>query len=285
MQEQQKIQLLALDVDGTLFGTDGKVTPASVEAIRKAQERGVQVVLASGRDYDGLPWDQLKDVQIDYVITTNGSAVYRTKDRKCLKEECLDKEKMIPLFEYILSKEVYLSVFIDGVNYTPIQCLPYVEKMIVPDYVKVALRIKVNCMEDMIGYLRANDAKIQKATLNFQYQDGEYLNRKEVKAYLQACPDINVVDGGFSNLEFTRNGVCKATGLNMLTEYLDISIEDVMAIGDSENDIEMLEAVGCGIAMGNALDSVKAVAKDVTLRNDEDGVAAAVEKYIVNPCN
>ena len=108
MEEQQRIQLLALDVDGTLFGTDGKVTPASVEAIRRAQEKGVQVVLASGRDYDGLPWNQLKDVQIDYVITTNGSAVYRTKDRKCLKEECLDKEKMIPLFEYILSKEVYL---------------------------------------------------------------------------------------------------------------------------------------------------------------------------------
>lgn len=285
MQEQQKIQLLALDVDGTLFGTDGKVTPASVEAIRKAQERGVQVVLASGRDYDGLPWEQLKDVQIDYVITTNGSAVYRTKDRKCLKEECLDKEKMIPVFEYILSKEVYLSVFIDGVNYTPIQCFPYVEKMIVPDYVKVALRTKANCMEDIIRYLRENDAKIQKATLNFQYQDGEYLNREEVKAYLQACPDINVVDGGFSNLEFTRKGVCKATGLEMLTEYLDISIKDVMAIGDSENDIEMLEAAGFGIAMGNALDSVKAVAKDVTLGNDEDGVAAAVEKYIVNPCN
>lgn len=282
MQEQQKIQLLALDVDGTLFGSDGKVIPASVEAIRKAQEKGVQVVLASGRDYDGLPWDQLKDVQIDYVITTNGSAVYRTKDRKCLKEECLDKEKVIPLFEYILSKEVYLSVFIDGVNYTPIQCFPYVEKMIVPDYVKVALRTKANCMEDMIGYLRENDAKMQKATLNFQYQDGEYLNREEVKAYLKACPDINVVDGGFSNLEFTRKGVCKATGLEMLTEYLDISIKDVMAIGDSENDIEMLEAAGCGIAMGNALDSVKAVAKGVTLGNDEDGVAAAIEKYITS---
>ena len=123
---------------------------------------------------------------------------------------------------------------------------------------------------------------MQKATLNFQYQDGEYLNRKEVKAYLQACPDINVVDGGFSNLEFTRTGVCKATGLEMLTEYLNISIENVMAIGDSENDIEMLETAGCGIAMGNALDSVKAVAKDVTLGNDEDGVAAAIEKYIIS---
>ena len=281
MEEQQRIQLLALDVDGTLFGTDGKVTPASVEAIRRAQEKGVQVVLASGRDYDGLPWNQLKDVQIDYVITTNGSAVYRTKDRKCLKEECLDKEKMIPLFEYILSKEVYLSVFIDGVNYTPTQCFPYVEKMIVPDYVKTALRTKANRMEDMISYLRKNDAKIQKATLNFQYQDGEYLNREEVKAHLESCPDINVVDGGFSNLEFTKTGVCKATGLKMLADYLNVPIENVMAIGDSENDIEMIEAAGYGIAMENALESVKAVAKDVTLSNDEDGVAAAIKKYII----
>lgn len=281
MEEQQKIQLLALDVDGTLFGTDGKVTPASVEAIREAQKKRVQVVLASGRDYDGLPWDQLKDVRIDYVITTNGSAVYRTRDRKCLKEECLDKEKMIPLFEYILSKEVYLSVFIDGVNYTPTQCFPYVENMVIPDYVKNALRTKANRMEDMIGYLRKNDAKIQKATLNFQYQDGTYLNREEVKTHLEACSDINVVDGGFSNLEFTRTGVCKATGLKMLAEYLHVPMEHIMAVGDSENDIEMIEVAGYGIAMGNALDSVKAVAKDVTLGNDEDGVAAAIEKYII----
>ena len=74
---KKEIQLLALDVDGTLFTKDGKITSASIEAIKRAQEKGVHVVLASGRDYNGLPWKQLEDVPIEYVITTNGSAVYR----------------------------------------------------------------------------------------------------------------------------------------------------------------------------------------------------------------
>lgn len=281
MGQDKKIQLLALDVDGTLFNTDGKVTKASIEAIKKAQEKGVQVVLASGRDYEALPWNQLKEVPIDYVITSNGSAVYRTKDRKCLKEECLDKEKMIPLFEFILSKKVYLSVFIDGRNYTPTQCFPYVEHMPLPEYVKGLLSNKGNRMEDIIGYLKEHDAKIQKATLNFQYLDGEYFNREEVKERLEACPDINLVDGGFSNLEFTKTGVSKATGLCMITEYLDIPVESVLAVGDSENDVEMLQTAGCGVAMGNALDHVKAVADDITLTNDQEGVAAVIEKYIL----
>lgn len=282
MGEHKKIRLLALDVDGTLFTTEGKVTKASIEAIRKAQKKGVQVVLASGRDYDGLPWDQLKEVSIDYVLTSNGSAVYRTRDRKCLREECLDKEQMIPIFDFILSRKVYLSIFIDGVNYTPNQCFPYVEHMPLPDYVKTMLRNKANRMEDLIGYLKEHDAKIQKATLNFQFKDGAYFNREEVKAYLQKCPDINLVDGGFSNLEFTKKGVSKATGLEMLTEYLNIPMEEVLAVGDSENDVEMLGAAGLGIAMGNALDHVKEVADAITLTNDEEGVAAVVEKYILD---
>ncbi len=280
MVEQKMIKLLALDVDGTLFNTDGKVTAASIEAIHKAQEKGVQVVLASGRDYEGLPWDQLKDVSIDYVLTCNGAAIYRTRDRECLREECLDKEQMIPVFEFILSREVYLSVFINGANYTPTQCFPYVEHMELPDYVKHNLSTKINRMEDMIGYLKEHDASIQKATLNFQFREGEYFNREEVKNYLEACPDINLVDGGFSNLEFTKAGVSKATGLHMLAEYLGVPMEQVLAVGDSGNDVEMLQAAGIGVAMGNALDSVKAVANDVTRSNDEDGVAAVIEKYI-----
>ncbi len=98
---------------------------------------------------------------------------------------------------------------------------------------------------------------------------------------MEACQDINLVDGGFSNLEFTKIGVSKATGLSMLTEYLDIPMEAVLAVGDSENDVEMLQAAGLGVAMGNALDHVKTVADDITLTNDEEGVAAVVEKYIL----
>lgn len=276
------MKLLALDVDGTLFGTDGKITEASIEAMKAARNKGIQIVLASGRDYDGLPWEQLQEVDIDYVITTNGSAVYRTCDRKCLAEECLDAEKMIPIFTYILSQKVYLSVFIDGVNYTPAECAEYIDRMDLPEYVKNSLLDNGHKLDDLLGYIGDHDARIQKATLNFQSnQDGTYLNRGNVKQYLEKCPDIHVVDGGFANLEFTRSGINKSTGLKFLCEYLGIALRDTMAIGDSENDIEMLRETGLGIAMGNAVDAAKEAADDVTLTNSEDGVAKAIQKYLL----
>ena len=79
------------------------------------------MVVASGRDYDGVPHDQLKEVAMPYLITTNGAAVYRTADRTCLDEHCLPAENLLSIFEYILDREVYMTVFIDGHNYTPVQ--------------------------------------------------------------------------------------------------------------------------------------------------------------------
>ena len=173
--DQQKIRLLALDIDGTLFNTDGTITPASIAAIRRAQQKGVIVVLASGRDYDGIPWNQLSGIDLQYVITTNGSAVYEVGDKKCLYEECLEPEKMVPVVQYLLEKEVYISVFIDGVNYTPIAAFPYVEHLGVPEYVKTVLKENRNGIEDLAYYIKKEHAKIQKVTLNFQQlPDGSF---------------------------------------------------------------------------------------------------------------
>ena len=84
MKLNNKIKLLALDVDGTLFDDAGHIPEQNIRAIQKTQEAGVTVVVASGRDYDGVPHDQLKEVAMPYLITTNGAAVYRTTDRQVL---------------------------------------------------------------------------------------------------------------------------------------------------------------------------------------------------------
>ena len=235
----------------------------------------------SGRDYDGIPWDQLENVDINYVITTNGSAVYEAKTKKCLYEKYLDSGKMIPIFEYLLKKEIYINVFVDGVNYTPVQVYSYIDNLDLPDYVIQHMKENRKGISDLIEYLKNGDAKMQKATLNFQKQEnGEFLNRKEVQEYLEKCPDIKVVDGGFDNLEFTKAGTNKAAGLKFLAGHLGMTMDEVMAVGDSENDIEMLREAGLGIAMGNAADEVKSVADEITLDNEHEGVVAAIGKYI-----
>lgn len=281
-ENNRTIKLLALDVDGTLFDDNGKISQASIDAMNQAKEAGIEVVPTSGRDYDGIPWNQLKNVDINYVITTNGSAVYEAKTKKCLYEKYLDSGKMIPIFEYLLKKEIYINVFVDGVSYTPVQVYPYIDNLDLPDYVIQHMKENRKGINDLIEYLKNGDAKMQKATLNFQKQEKDkLLNREEVQEYLEECPDIKVVNGGFNNLEFTKAGTNKASGLKLLAEYLGMTMDEVMAVGDSENDIEMLREAGLGIAMGNATDDVKSVADDITLDNGHEGVAAAIEKYIL----
>lgn len=276
------MKLLVLDVDGTLFGSDGKVSMSSIEAMKKAQEKGVTIMLASGRDYSSLPLDQLKDVDIPYVITCNGSAAYKTDTKETLYEECLDTEEMLEVFDYVLERGIHLNVQMNGGNYTEKKCQSYIRNMAVPDYVKEVLDETCEPLDDIVEFVRKNEVDILKVTLNFQIkEDGEYLNREEVNQYLEKLPDIHVVDGGFANLEFNKVGVSKASGIRFMSKYLGIPKEDIIAIGDSENDIEMLKEAGLGIAMGNALAEVIAVADAVTAPNDEDGVAKAIEKYLL----
>ena len=275
-------KLLALDMDGTLLDTHGRITKSSLDAIRAAQKQGVEVVLATGRDYNGILWDELGDVKIDYVVTNNGGAVYQAAGRECLCETCLDNAVMAPVFRYLLTKGVYIDVFIDGRDYAPPETMPLAEKLDLPDYVIRVLLANRTPMEHLVEKLEADELHLQKVTLNFWKEpDGSYHSREEVLAYLKQVPGITLVDGGFANLEFTAAGVSKATGLDFLTRKLELSMAQVMAIGDSENDAEMLRAAGLGVAMGNAYPSVKALADAVTDDNESDGVAKAIRKYLL----
>jgi len=275
-------KLLALDMDGTLLDTQGHITEASREAIRAAQKAGVEVVLATGRDYNGILWEELGDVKIDYVVTNNGSAVYRVQDRACLFEKCLDNAQMVPVFEYLLQKGVYIDVFIDGRDYAPCETLALAEKLDLPEYVIRVLLANRTPVEHLVEQLKADALHLQKVTLNFWKEpDGTYHSRDEVKTYLKQVPGIVLVDGGFANLEFTAEGINKATGLEFLAKRLGISMAQTMAIGDSENDAEMLRAAGLGVAMGNAYPQVKALADVVTADNESDGVAQAMRRYLL----
>ena len=123
---------------------------------------------------------------------------------------------------------------------------------------------------------------MQKCTLNFPREsDGSLYHYAETLHYLQTVSDITVVDGGVSNLKFTVSSTSKGSCLARLAEQLSIPLARTMAIGDSENDLEMLQTVCIGVAMGNALDVIRAAAKAVTRTNDEDGVAIAIQKFIL----
>ena len=205
------IKLLALDMDGTLLNEVKEIPLAHIDAIHKAIDKGVKLVLCTGRPLFGvLPYYKKLslDLQNEYVIVNNGCSTHQTSDWSLVDWRELSKSDIEYLNELAEKSEVQLTLFDE---------------------------------------------------------------------------DHYFVLGGKPNpiVEAMPLGTTKASALSRLAEILDIQTSEIMAMGDANNDIEMLEFAGLGIAMGNASDHVKSLADAVTASNEEDGVARAIEKYIL----
>lgn len=277
----KNIQLIALDLDGTLFNSKGKITEKNITELNRAAAKGIHTVISTGRPYSGLPFEQIKDTKIAYALTTNGAAVYRIKDKYCIYENTMTPELLEPILDFILSREIHIDLYIDGKAVTPVRCRENINCLAVPDSLKEYMLATRTPVDDLRAYVKDCGKNIQKINLNFYPQpDGTLHYREETLAFLKSLSAIEVVCGGFNNYEVSKAGVTKGTGLKALAEYLGTTLEQTMAMGDSENDYSMINAAGLGIAMGNASNDIKAIADYVTASNEEDGVGEAIRKFI-----
>ena len=277
----KEIKLIALDLDGTLFDNSGQISPANKKEIENAVKKGIAVVISTGRPFSGLPFDQIKDTGIKYAITTNGSALYEIETGRSQFEAALDDAVVIPIINYIMTKDIHADAFCGGKGYTSEKTLSARSKLDVPESL---LKYIINTREvvpDLAAYIKEKNLHVQKMTLNFHKdENGTLVEREDVKAFLMANPAINVVCGGYNNLEFTAAGVDKGMGLKKLAELLSVPMESTIAIGDTENDLSIIQAAAVGVAMGNATDEVKKAAAYITDSNTEDGVAHAIAHFL-----
>ena len=274
------IKLIALDLDGTLFNNQSQISAHNIYTIKKANEACTTVVISTGRPYSGLPFEQLKGSGIRYAITTNGSAIYEIESGKCLFEEAMDEDIILPILDFLLTKDIHMDAFIGGKGYTPVQCVAAGQKLANPPALKhyiLNTRVRV---DNLPLFIHENQLKVQKMTLNFYPEGDVFKDREEVRKYLESNPAVTTVSGGYNNLEFTRVDVNKGVGLQKMAQLLDIPVAQTMAVGDTENDLAIIRAAGVGVAMGNATAAVKSAADYITTSNDEDGVAAAIAHFL-----
>ena len=276
------IKLVALDLDGTLFDNSSRISERNLTAIRSITDKGIHVVISTGRPFEGLPFDQIKGTGINYAITANGSGIYEISTGKCLYENAMDEELVTPILNFLLTRDIHMDAFIGGKGYTPIQCVETAQKLTVPSSIKNYIITTRTRLDNILQFIHENQLKVQKMTLNFYpAADGTLIDRETVRKFLVSNPSITTVCGGYNNLEFTRADANKGVGLRKLAEILGVNPDATMAIGDTENDLAIIEAAGIGVAMGNATDAVKARADYVTTTNTKDGVAAAIEHFIL----
>lgn len=282
MNTKKSFQLIALDLDGTLFHSESRVSEENKAAIKKAAGQGITFVISTGRPYKGLPLETMTELGIRYAITTNGAAVYKVPEKECLFENCMPAALVADIIEELLKLEIHMDLFIHGNAYTPVQCREtFLKIKRLPESLKEYILSTRESIPDMVTFLRKEQSPVQKLTLNFpEKESGGFIDRDKAMEILNRYPEVYYLSGGYGNLEFTKAGISKAKGLSFLCEHLHIPIEHTIACGDSENDLDIMKAAGLGIAMANAPEDIRRQADDVTLSNDEHGVAAMLEKWI-----
>ena len=264
-------KIIALDMDGTLLDDDKKITEENKKALMRAKDKGVKVVLSSGRPKDGLIkyLDELELIQDDeYVLSYNGCLVQEAKSGKILHEVGLKGTDLH--YMYTLSREFNVNIHAFSEKYGLIT--PKMSK-----YTEV--EASLNGIEPTIidFFDIPDDENIIKIML---VDEAEILDEAISRLPQEAYDKYNIVKSAPYFLEIINKNGNKGEGLKALAEHLGVKREEVMAFGDASNDREMIEYAGLGVAMENAMEEIKEVADYITCNNNEDGVAKVINKFI-----
>lgn len=265
-------KLLAVDMDGTLLNSNKCISKANKEAIKKAIEKGVNVVITSGRGLKGLD-NFLDEVNLrgenQYLIANNGGTIYRTSNFECIAYKGLRGRDLVKAHN--LSKKFGINMIAythDGAIATEESEFTRFET----EYVGTPVKI-INLNSDV----KAED-EITKILFS---QTEELLAQKMLEIPKEFYTEYNVVKTMPTVLEIMSKDCNKGYGVKVLADKLGIKREEIICIGDQANDIEMLTYAGLGIAMGNAIEELKNIAQYITSDNDNDGVAKAIENFIL----
>ena len=249
-----KTRMIGMDLDGTLLKSDKELTQYTKDVLKRAIEQGIIVMPATGRPITGVPKELLEFPGIRYAVTANGGRVIDLEKNEAIVEELLPHdiaEVMLDVFEHY---DTFREIYFDGVGYASRE---------VDD-----VRVKFDETKLPVD-------KIQALFTSVEDRDAA---RKEI----EDVPGIEITGALPMNLEINAAGVNKGKAMIELGKLLGIPREEIMAFGDGNNDLKMLKEVGTGVAMENAIPSVKEAADYVTLSNDEEGVAKFIEKYMLD---
>ena len=262
-------KLIALDLDGTLCDDHKTVTPKTAAALKKVQEQGVRVVLASARPLHGL-FREMHAIDCDkhhgILIAYNGGKIVDASTKEILSQTVIPRDLAVEVLRYL--KDFPVSPIIDDGE------IFYAESA-------DTYKLDHECANNAMDYIIVSSL-------------ADSLNFDPVKILTSVQPEelydvLSVIGGPYKDrLEFVRTApfyievmpknIHKAASLKYVCEQLGIQPEEVIAFGDAENDLEMIQFAGHGVAMGNACDALKEAADEVTLSNNEDGIAHSLKQ-------
>ncbi|MCA0150871.1 Cof-type HAD-IIB family hydrolase [Rossellomorea vietnamensis] len=265
-------KMIVLDLDDTLLRDDQTISKRTKDALIQAQEAGVKVVLASGRPTQGMRWvaEELKlDHYGSYILPFNGSKIIDCKTNEEKYSRTLTAETAHSLYDISKREDVGILTYAEDAIIVE-ETNPFAS--IESDLTGLPVKVVPDFKEAITG-------PVVKALM---LKEADHLAEVEKKLQAELDGELSVMRSKPFFLEFTQLGVTKGTSLDYLIKPMGIKPEEVMAIGDSYNDLTMIEFAGLGVAMGNAPDDIKEKADYVAAPNMEDGVAEVVETFVLN---
>ncbi|MFX3625040.1 MAG: Cof-type HAD-IIB family hydrolase [Ectobacillus sp.] len=264
-------KMIVLDLDDTLLRDDHTISPRTKQALMEAQKLGVKVVLASGRPTYAMR-SVAKELRLEeygsFILSFNGAKIINCTTEEELFSSTLSPETVHRLREISRRENLWIHTYIGDTIVTEAN----------NQYTEIEAEITGMEVVEVPSLLEAVTAPVVKVLM---MEDPERLAKAEKQLQQELAGELAVMRSKPFFLEFTENGVTKGTSLNHLIQKLGITREEVIAMGDSYNDLAMIEFAGLGVAMGNAPDDIKEKAEYVTDTNMNDGVAKVVEEFVL----
>lgn len=283
-------QLVAIDLDGTLLNSYGEVSQKNKESIQRVVQKGVQVVLTSGR-----PIASIKSLALEcgcgpYIICGNGAITYHIEKNEVVYNRFLEKAKVLQIIKICEENSIFYAIYTQDCIIT--KSLSYNILFFHQENTKKTedKKVRINLMQNIYEYVAQSE---NQNYLKMTICDENPIVFKSIMQKLKSVKNVDVLDVAhmsrkmikdgtkdvlveYHYTEITNQNVDKWGAVADLAKRLNIKEEEIMAIGDNMNDIEMIKNAGMGVAMGESNPMVKKNADKIVADNDHDGVAEAL---------
>lgn len=276
---ERDIKLVVLDLDHTTAQDDNTVTPHTAQVFARVKEKGIKLAVATGRAVDEADFVADALGADEYMIALTGCQLYDRRAGRDLFLHHFTSAQAVAIARILQrAEETYFHLYAaEGLITTP-GAAPFIDECpTLPDGYPEYAHTRMVMREDAAAYLEKNG----KSGAKYFVLSNNYENLAALRAQVEKIEGVSVVQSLRESLEIMPAGADKGRALRALKEHLGVSTEQVMAVGDSENDLAMFREAGLKVAVGNAFARVKAQADFVAPRYDEDGAAFAAEKFLL----
>ena len=272
----KNIKLVASDLDGTLLNKNKEITPRLFEALEQLDKLGIYFVPSTGRPFGPVP-QAIKELPfLKYVITSNGATIYDATEQKNIIENYLTPEAVDAVIAVARELPIITEYFIEGKAYIAKTVYDDLSPFDLTESHEFYIKNSRTPVEDFWNEMKRNDAVLE--NINLVFKDMEL--RKEVWDKLKALGLASVTAATTKNIEITSLYATKAQALEKLCEVLGFSRENVLAMGDGDNDMPMIQFAGIGVAMANGEEHIKQAADIIADDCNDFGAAKILEQII-----